>query len=143
MNERQFQGAVIDLCKLYGIAWYHTYDSRNSVPGWPDLALCGPGGFMLRELKTDRGELTSDQDEWGFMLRNAGVNWDVWRPGDLHSGRIERELMAISGPRLDLVVPPEPGKPCVRCGQLPRQPDGALCVRCDEKVDELVAALRP
>lgn len=138
MNERHLQGAVIDLCKLYGIAWYHTYDSRNSVAGWPDLALCGAGGFMLRELKTERGELTSDQDEWGFRLRNAGVNWDVWRPDDLRSGRIERELTAIRGPR---IAPREPGKPCVRCGQSPRRPGGALCPFCDEKVDELVATL--
>lgn len=114
MNERQFQGAVIDLCKLYGIAWYHTYDSRNSVAGWPDLALCGAGGFMLRELKTERGELTSDQDEWGFRLRNAGVNWDVWRPADLRSGRIERELMAI---RRSAPMPPRvQADRCAICG---------------------------
>src|SRR5262249_26560390 len=31
----------------------------------------------------------------GSMLRNAGVSWDVWRPDDLQSGRIQRELEAI------------------------------------------------
>lgn len=95
MTERHLQGAVIDLCRFLCIAWYHTADSRRSVKGWPDLALCGARGFMLRELKTARGGLTSEQEEWGFMLRNAGVNWDVWRPCDLESGRIERELQGI------------------------------------------------
>lgn len=114
MNERQLQGAVIDLCQLYGIRWYHTYDSRNSEPGWPDLALCGPRGFMLRELKAEHGVLTSDQDEWGHLLRNAGENWDVWRPTDLHSGRIERELMEISG--VPLTVKAARPAHCVICG---------------------------
>lgn len=95
MNERQLQGAVIDLCRLYGIAWYHSYSSRRCVPGWPDLALCGARGFLLRELKTAVGKLTPEQDEWGLMLQQAGVSWAVWRPGDLHSGRIQDELASI------------------------------------------------
>ena len=50
---------------------------------------------MLRELKTEKGRLTKDQQAWGSRLRDAGVSWDVWRPADLHSGRIQRELEAI------------------------------------------------
>lgn len=95
MTENHLQGAVIELCRLLGVAWYHAYSSRRCVPGWPDLALCGARGFMLRELKAARGNLTREQDEWGLMLRNAGVNWAVWRPEDLRSGRVERELKAI------------------------------------------------
>jgi hypothetical protein len=95
MTERQLQGAVIDMCRLFCVAWYHPYSSRRSVPGWPDLALCGTRGFRLRELKTETGKLTPEQEEWGVMLRNAGVSWDVWRPVDLHSGRVQAELEAI------------------------------------------------
>lgn len=95
MTEQQLQGAVADMCRIYGIAWYHTYNSRRSVPGWPDLALCGAHGFMTRELKTETGRTTPDQERWGWMLRQAGVNWDVWRPADLWSGRIQKELLAI------------------------------------------------
>ena len=89
------QASVVQLCKLFGIAYYHTFDSRRSAKGWPDLAICGKRGFIARELKTERGQLTRDQQEWGSRLRNAGVSWDVWRPDDLHSGRIQRELEAI------------------------------------------------
>jgi hypothetical protein len=39
-------------------------------------------------------------------------------------------------------VPPQLRQLCVRCGQSPRLPSGALCALCDEKVDELVAALQ-
>lgn len=95
MTEQQLQAAVSDMCKIYGIACYHTYYSRRSAPGWPDLALCGAHGFITRELKTERGDTTADQDRWGWMLRQAGVSWDIWRPADLHSGRIQRELLDI------------------------------------------------
>ncbi len=83
------------MCKLYGVAWYHPYLSHRSAAGWPDLALCGASGFITRELKTERGRLTADQQRWGSMLRQAGIDWDVWRPDDLLSGRIQRELLNI------------------------------------------------
>lgn len=95
MTEAQFQETVIAMCKLLGVAWYHPFFSRRSAAGWPDLALCGGSGFMLRELKTDKGRLTKDQQAWGTRLGAAGQDWDVWRPDDLHSGRIQRELEAI------------------------------------------------
>ena len=95
MKEAHLQGAVIDMCRLFGIAWHHEYSSRRSTPGWPDLFLCGSRGFILRELKTATGRLTTEQQHWGLMLRNAGVQWDVWRPDDLHNGRIQRELESI------------------------------------------------
>jgi hypothetical protein len=50
---------------------------------------------MLRELKTEKGRVTPDQQRWGHLLRQAGQNWDVWRPADLHSGRVQAELEAI------------------------------------------------
>jgi hypothetical protein len=95
MTEAHFQASVISVCKLFGVALFHPYYSERSTPGWPDLALCGTRGFILRELKTEVGKLTADQEKWGSMLRQAGMNWDVWRPGDLQSGRIQRELQAI------------------------------------------------
>jgi hypothetical protein len=95
MTEAQFQNTVIAMCELLGIACYHPFFSRKSAAGWPDLALCGDGGFLLRELKTEKGRLTRDQEEWGSRLQKAGVNWEVWRPADLVSGRIQRELMEI------------------------------------------------
>lgn len=95
MTEKQLQAAVIDLCRIYGIACYHTYDSRRSQPGWPDLAMCGTKRFITRELKSDYGKVQDEQDLWGFMLRQVGISWDVWRPDDLKSGRIQRELLSI------------------------------------------------
>jgi hypothetical protein len=95
VTEEQFQATVIAMCKLFAVAWYHPFFSRRSAAGWPDLALCGDNGFLLRELKTEKGRLTKDQQAWGSRLRNAGVSWDVWRPADLNSGRIQKEIEAI------------------------------------------------
>ena len=95
MTERSLQASITELCGYLGVAWYHTYDSRRSHRGWPALALCGPRGFFTRELKAESGQLTDDQARWGRMLSAAGIGWDVWRPADLLSGRIERELREI------------------------------------------------
>lgn len=95
MTEAQFQETVIAMCKLLGVAWFHPFFSRRSAAGWPDLALCGGKGFLLRELKTEKGRLTKDQEAWGARLSGAGISWDVWRPADLHNGRIQRELEGI------------------------------------------------
>jgi hypothetical protein len=94
VTEQVLQAAVTQFCRSLGIAWYHTYDSRRSNKGWPDLVLCGRG-LLHRELKTDQGKLTAEQERWGDKLRRAGADWAVWRPADLRSGRILRELMEI------------------------------------------------
>jgi hypothetical protein len=95
MTEKGLQASIIEMCRLFGLAWYHTFDSRRSARGWPDLAICGKRGFITRELKADRRTTTPEQEYWGAMLRRVGISWDVWRPADLRSGRIERELRAI------------------------------------------------
>lgn len=85
----------MQLCKVLGVSWYHAYNSGRSVPGWPDLAIIGTRKLIFRELKTEAGKLRPEQERWGLMLRHAGQDWSVWRPADLHSGRIQRELEAI------------------------------------------------
>ena len=61
---------------------YHTYDSRRSAPGWPDLVLLRGGVALFRELKLDKGRLTAAQVEWIEALRGAGLDASVWRPRD-------------------------------------------------------------
>lgn len=95
MRESQLQDTIVQLCKLFSVAWYHPYYSRRSVPGWPDLALCGARKLIFRELKTETGRVSPEQERWGLMLRHAGQDWDVWRPADLRSGRVQAELEAI------------------------------------------------
>jgi hypothetical protein len=85
------------LSKRLGVRYYHPYDSRRCVPGFPDLMLVGTQGSAFRELKSQSGTLSPHQREWGYALRAAGLDWDIWRPSDLTSGRIAEELAALMG----------------------------------------------
>jgi hypothetical protein len=67
--------------------------------GFPDWFIVGPCGMLWRELKTAKGKLTPKQVAFLERIRVAGGDADVWRPDDLTSGRIVRELRAIADPR--------------------------------------------
>lgn len=95
MAEKTLDAHVRVICRDLGLLVYHTFDSRRSTAGFPDLVVVGPGGVLFRELKTQKGRLTPAQVMWGDALRAAGVNWGVWRPADLVSGRVAQELAAV------------------------------------------------
>lgn len=80
--EHQFQTKVVDLCKWYRLMVYHTYDSRRSNPGFPDLVIVGPGGVIFAELKSSTGKVSLAQQEWIDKLNSAGGTAYVWRPED-------------------------------------------------------------
>jgi len=82
-----------------GLMAYHTKDSRRSAKGFPDWTIVGVR-VMFRELKTQRGKITTDQRDWLEALHTAGADTDVWRPEDLLSGRIARELAELAGLRV-------------------------------------------
>jgi hypothetical protein len=88
---------VRKLIRDLGLLAYHTHDSRRSHSGYPDWTICGPWGVMFRELKRQNGIVTLAQRQWIDMLDMSGADADVWRPEDLLSGRIARELAALAG----------------------------------------------
>lgn len=64
---------------------YHTYSSRRSVPGFPDLVMLSPGTgrCIVAELKTETGKLSVEQERWLEAFRkNPGIEVFVWRPSD-------------------------------------------------------------
>lgn len=95
MSEEDLAAQVAALCKAYDVWRYHTYDSRRSEPGYPDETLIGVD-VIWRELKREKGRPTPAQTEVIGRLRAAGKDVDIWRPSDLLSGRIEREIAALS-----------------------------------------------
>ncbi len=96
MTERQLLAAVRDACQWSGLLCYHTFDSRRSEPGFPDVVVVGPHGVIFRELKAERGRVTSDQRTWLDRLNAAGADADVWRPDDWPA-RVLDELHGIGG----------------------------------------------
>ncbi len=58
--------------------------------------IIGPRGLLWRERKGPREDVTREQKLTGYTLRALGQDWAVWRPADLASGRIDRELEEIA-----------------------------------------------
>lgn len=83
MKESLLQDTVLRLAKLYGWRPYHTYDSRRSHAGWPDLVLCRPPRLLFLELKSEKGRLSEEQRSWLMDLSACGAEVAVIRPGDL------------------------------------------------------------
>ena len=96
MTEADLLQEVIARVQRYGLLSFHDHDSRRNPAGFPDLVIVGRR-LLFRELKSAAGQLSVRQNDWRFGLVRAGADWSVWRPSDLASGRIERELARIAG----------------------------------------------
>lgn len=82
--EKPWQDDVLKLAAYGG--WelrYHTFDSRRSTAGFPDLVLVRVPEILYVELKTDKGRLTKEQRAWLDALGACGQECYVWRPRDL------------------------------------------------------------
>jgi hypothetical protein len=86
---------AIRTLRRYGVLGYHTHRSDLSQAGWPDWAIVGPGGFMVRELKRQTERPTAAQRAWLDALAAQGVNVGVWLPSDWFDGRIAEELATL------------------------------------------------
>lgn len=111
LTEKQFQATVVNLATILG--WgpiYHTFDSRRSNPGFPDLVLLRGGELIFAELKTDTGKLTDAQKRWIASLRlvrerltritgqddRLPIEVHIWRPRDWEAlqARLQRKVAA-------------------------------------------------
>ena len=85
ITEKQFQSAVLKLARHTGWLCYHTFDSRRSQPGFPDLVMVRDGEIVFAELKSEKGKLTDAQRRWLTDLDMAGAETHVWRPSQLQA----------------------------------------------------------
>lgn len=80
--EVELLAKVKELAEYTGWMVYHTYDSRRSDEGFPDLVLV-KDRVIFAELKSEKGKLSPKQLEWIGGLRDlAGAAVCVWRPSD-------------------------------------------------------------
>ena len=66
--------------KSNGWLFYHTFDSRGSEPGFPDVVATNGKRLLFAELKSATGKLTIEQTQWIELLKHAGIDARVWRP---------------------------------------------------------------
>ena len=82
-TEKGFMAAVLQLAKIHGWRTYHTFDSRRSTAGFPDLTLVRGPRCIMAELKSATGKVTKDQAAWLAALGAVqGVEVALWRPKD-------------------------------------------------------------
>lgn len=91
-SEKLFQEQIIKLAKTQDWLVFHTppFSPRNGVwrsagKGFPDLCMvCARGrrGVIFAELKTQKGQLSPEQEDWASMLVKAGADYYLWRPSD-------------------------------------------------------------
>lgn len=81
-TERHWQRQVVQYAELMGFRVYHTFDSRRSSAGFPDLVLVRRPRVIFAELKSRRGKLTDDQRAWLLALGGCSVERYIWRPAD-------------------------------------------------------------
>ena len=89
-SERQFERAVVEYAQLNGWLVYHTFDSRRSNPGFPDLVLVRDGELIFAELKTEKARLSAAQLDWLAALAwveqsitegcSRPIKVTTWRP---------------------------------------------------------------
>ena len=101
MTEDDVERAVRALIRDLRLKGYHAWKqhARNASKGFPDWVIAGPGGVLFRELKRELENPRPDQEEWLATLAWGGADAGVWRPSDVLSGRVGRELTAIARPR--------------------------------------------
>jgi len=81
--EKDFQQMVLNVARPCGWLAYHTYDSRRSDPGFPDLTLVRGERLLFAELKTVKGRLSDTQEHWLALLTKVPcTEVYLWRPTD-------------------------------------------------------------
>lgn len=92
MTEKHWAAVVVRIARLHGWDVFWTWNSRHTPAGEPDLRMLKVtkypdrhvGRYLLAELKTDAGKLTTEQQRVASRLWCcAGVEFYVWRPKDL------------------------------------------------------------
>lgn len=86
VSEASFQHIVQSYATLMSWLCYHTYDSRRSDEGFPDLVAVRGTRMVIAELKVKRGKLSLAQEVWQeALLGVAGaapfnIQYFVWKP---------------------------------------------------------------
>lgn len=99
LTEAAWQAEVVRTARALGFLVYHTYDSRRSDKGFPDLTMVRRDRVLFAELKTQKGRIRPEQRVWLDRLAAGPGEVYLWRPDDAP------EVEAVLGSRH---APPSP-----------------------------------
>lgn len=104
MSEAELQSQVLDIARMYGWRIHHSRPAQERSGKWstpltgdaglPDLILAhhSQRRLLFRELKSQKGKLSDEQEAWIATLAAAVVDVGVWRPIDLLDGTVAKDL---------------------------------------------------
>lgn len=81
-TEAELDSALRAAAEQAGWRRYHTYRSKRSPAGFPDLVLVRPPELIFWELKSAAGKATPEQIGWIQDLADCGVEARIVRPAD-------------------------------------------------------------
>jgi hypothetical protein len=79
--EAAFMATVREAATLTGWLVYHTFHSKRSPSGFPDL-VCVRDRVVFAELKGPTTRVTREQKRWLDALAAAGAEVYLWRPDE-------------------------------------------------------------
>lgn len=79
-TERAFMAQIVRYATLMGWRCHHTFDSRRSSAGVPDILAVRRPRVVWLETKSERGRLTAEQRAWLDDLRACGQEAHCVRP---------------------------------------------------------------
>jgi hypothetical protein len=82
VTEREFMDTLIVVARQYGWLVYHTWSSRHSVAGFPDLVLLRGNREVVAELKRVGKKPDKHQQQWIEAFQLAGRETFIWTPDD-------------------------------------------------------------
>lgn len=84
VSEKAFMAAIIKVATQHGWKVYHPFDSRRSLPGYPDLTMARAGEpVIFAELKLVGERPTIEQHAWLHTLEQAtNTRVFLWYPAD-------------------------------------------------------------
>lgn len=85
MTEKDLQAGVVEILRWEKWLCYHTYDSRRSQPGFPDLVAVRGSRLMFVEFKSEKGKLRLEQVDWLDALVKAHGEVYVVRPSTMNA----------------------------------------------------------
>ena len=96
MSETTLQNHILGEARDLGWSLrYHTYDSRKSAKGFPDLVLVHERQrrVIFSELKKETGRQSTEQEDWERGLLAVGQEFYLWRPTDWLNRTVTRILL--------------------------------------------------
>ena len=80
ISDKELQSTVLDILRWEGWMTYHTFDSRRSNPGFPDVVAVKASRILFIEFKSEKGKIREEQIEWLDALSITHVDVHLVRP---------------------------------------------------------------